>query len=145
MCELVADGNGFRLPIFRPAARVFGTLLAWSTSLGSLRNEPCPSVIVLFGNRSGLFPVRPALPHGPWFEPVSRHHGIRRANCAHCVINPKRCLFFNCFVVFWHSWKKCCCQRRECFPVDRWGCWRVDLLLWFVAKSWGVRRRRRRR
>ena len=77
MCELVADGNGFRLPIFRPAARVFGTLLAWSTSLGSLRNEPCPSVIVLFGNRSGLFPVRPALPHGPWFEPVSRHHGIR--------------------------------------------------------------------
>ena len=90
------------------------------------RNEPCPSVIVLFGSRSGLFPVRPVLPDGPWFEPVSCHHGIRRANCAHCVINPNRCLFFSCpRRLLAHSWKRCCCQRRECF-------------LWIIGRVGGL-------
>ena len=66
--------------------------LGWSSSFP---HEPSPTVVVVFGNHSGLLPARSALSEDPWRHPA----GCQQAVClvAHCVSQsmvPARCLLF---------------------------------------------------
>ena len=54
-------------------------------------NEPCPAVVVVFGNNPGLLLVCFALSEDPRFDPVSRHQVVRLW------------LMFCFFDVLWHT------------------------------------------